>query len=340
MYANGAGTKQDFFEAALWFRQAADRGIPEAQYNLSLAYELGQGVGKDEPAAQRWYRQAATQGYGRARFNLALMLKEGRGSPVDVAAALTFYRAGAEQNFAPAQNNLGILLAEGRGVAANLAEAYSWLSLAVENGAKPTGRDLVARQLSPAQLAEAGTAVARLRAALVLTAPAASAASTPPPARPSTPINPPAPATPPADPAGLNARLAAIQSELERFRVENGRLAVTAQTLAQKKAALEQRLATAAPAARDKFSAQIASLEKAQAEAQTSSTRLAAENNPFKTAASRSTQNSTLTTLRTQVEQLTRTAETLRDEKTKAERQAEQLAAELKAARNSAAAPA
>jgi len=36
-----------------------------------------------------------------------------------------------------------------------LPQAYAWLSIAVENGAKPTGRDIVAQQLTSAQLAEA-----------------------------------------------------------------------------------------------------------------------------------------------------------------------------------------
>jgi TPR repeat protein len=107
---------------------------------------MGRGVAKDEVAAQRWYRLAAGQGYARAQYNLALMLEEGRGSAPDLAAAAGFYRSAALQNYAPAQNNLGILYAEGRGVTASLIDAYTWLSLAVEKGGRPTGRDLVAKQ--------------------------------------------------------------------------------------------------------------------------------------------------------------------------------------------------
>ena len=176
MFANGLGVKQDYFEAALWFRQSAERGVPEAQYNLALAYELGRGVGKDEVAAQRWYRAAAELKYPRSQYNLAIMLEEGRGGAPDTKAALDFYRAAALQNFAPAQNNLGILLAEGRAGPADLIDAYTWLALSVENGAKVTGRDILARQISPAQLAEAQSRMVRLRVQLGLREPGASTA--------------------------------------------------------------------------------------------------------------------------------------------------------------------
>lgn len=243
MYANGLGVKQDFFDAAIWFRQAADRGIAEAQYNLGLAYERGRGVGKDDVAAQRWYRASATQGYVRARYNLALMLEEGRGSAVDVTSAVEFYRAAALQNFAPAQNNLGILLAEGRGGPANLPEAFTWLALAVENGAKPLGRDIVAQQLSPEQLTDATAALAKLRAQvgaqdaakLTPTVPAAPVAPAP-----SAPVVTVAESTPPPVPAADAAerqkvaeRLSAAETTLEKLRLENVTLR-TEKTEAQK----------------------------------------------------------------------------------------------------------
>jgi TPR repeat protein len=163
MYANGIGVPKDDFEALLWFRQAADQGLAEAQYNLALAYEHGRGVRLDEAAARRWYRLAVTQGNPRAQYNLALMLEEGRGGDPGPEEALTLYRAAAAQGFAAAQNNLGLMLAAGRVGPPNLVEAYKWLSLAVENGMSPEARDLVAKQLSSEQLAQANSSLARAR---------------------------------------------------------------------------------------------------------------------------------------------------------------------------------
>ncbi len=178
MYAHGVGTRQDYFEALIWLRPAAERGLAEAQFDLALAYEHGRGVGRDEALAQRWYSAAAAQGQARAQFSLGLMLEQGRGSPADAATAAIFYRAAAVQNYALAQNNLGLLLAEGRGVAADPIEGYKWLALAVENGADPSARNLVAGRLSETELAEANASLARARALVTGNAPALAAGRT------------------------------------------------------------------------------------------------------------------------------------------------------------------
>ena len=245
MYANGVGVKQDYLEAVLWFRQAAEQGVPEAQFNLGLAYELGRGVRKDEGLAQRWYRRAATQGNPRALYNLALMLEEGRGVLADPVAAMNFYRAAAAQNFAPAQNNLGILLAEGRGVPVNYVEAYTWLTVAAENGIASNVRNIVAQKLSPAALEEANAALAQLRPQFGL--------KEGPPAR----IAAAAPAAPAAgrdlvaaELMALKKRLAAADSELEKVRAENVRLAEIARATERSRGETERRLTAAESAAR------------------------------------------------------------------------------------------
>jgi TPR repeat protein len=113
------------------------------------------------------------------------MLEDGRGSASDQAAAATLYRAAAAQNFGPAQNNFGIMLAEGRGgLKPDPVEAYAWLSLAVENGAMSTARDLLVRQLAPAQIAAASTRTSFLRAQLD----AGAAAPAPTPVAPTSPV--------------------------------------------------------------------------------------------------------------------------------------------------------
>jgi hypothetical protein len=233
---------QDYLQAAQWFRRGADAGVPEAQYNLARAYELGRGLMKDESAAQKWYRTAAAAGYARARYNLAIMLEEGRGSTADPFAAEEFYRSAAQQNYAPAQNNLGVLLAEGCDVPADLTQAYAWLAIAAENGARSTGRDLVAQQFTSAQLAEANIAVAKLRAQLACRAPPALATGTGP--RAAAPV---APAVPPASPAGdesdLRARLAVAQADLAELLIEHARINGLARSFAREKNALEQQLA-------------------------------------------------------------------------------------------------
>ena len=59
MYVIGRGVLQDDAEAVRWYRQAAEQGLAQAQYNLGVMYANGQGVRQDDAEAVRWYRQAA-----------------------------------------------------------------------------------------------------------------------------------------------------------------------------------------------------------------------------------------------------------------------------------------
>ncbi len=274
MYANGLGVKQDFAEAVVWFRPAADRAVPEAQYNLALAYELGRGVAKDEGAAQKWYRAAAAQNYARARYNLALMLEDGRGSAPDQAAAAGLYRAAAAQNFGPAQNNYGMMLAEGRGAPkADAVEAYAWLSLAVENGSKPTAREQLGRRLAPDQLADAVSRAEVLRAQFrPATVPGAAsgvvAVLVSPASRPR-PSETPAPAAGPVDtapPVAADPAVSALRSQI--YQLERDAVAVRAENAAalREVADLGAQLKTAQAADREQLNTQLDSAGKTIAE--------------------------------------------------------------------------
>lgn len=76
-----------------WELNAAEKGLPLAQYNLGISYEYGQGgAEKDEKKAVFWFRKAAEQGFALAQFSLALNLKNGRGVEKDEAQALEWFR--------------------------------------------------------------------------------------------------------------------------------------------------------------------------------------------------------------------------------------------------------
>lgn len=223
MYGRGLGVKIDAFESVLWFRQAAEQGVAEAQFNLGLAYDTGRGVGADAKQARQWYRLAAEQGYPRAQYNLAVLLEEGKGGAKDDPLAARLYLAAAQQGFGPAQNNYGIMVGEGRGgLAADLVEAFAWLSLAVDNGVTPAGRDLVANQLTPAQRTLALQRIAQLR-------------GTPSPAVAASPA--------PTAPAPANdAALAELRRRVDELEAMNAQLRTENTALSQ-----QAKLATASP---------------------------------------------------------------------------------------------
>ena len=69
MYAQGMGTKQDFAQAAHWYREAAAQGHAKAQFNLGFLHSHGQGVDQDYAKAYEWYAISEASGYAIAKQN-------------------------------------------------------------------------------------------------------------------------------------------------------------------------------------------------------------------------------------------------------------------------------
>jgi len=102
-------------------RPLAEQGDPRAQFRLGSLYENGDGVPRDFAKARLWYEKAAAQGEAKAQFYLGIQSAYGEGGPLD------------------------------------LVQAHMWYSLAAGNGNAnaPGFRDDLARQMTPAQIAEA-----------------------------------------------------------------------------------------------------------------------------------------------------------------------------------------
>ena len=64
-------------EIAKWYRLATEQGLPEAQFNLGLAYHSGKGVKKDKTEAAKWFSLAAEQGLPEAQFTLGVAYYSG-----------------------------------------------------------------------------------------------------------------------------------------------------------------------------------------------------------------------------------------------------------------------
>jgi localization factor PodJL len=71
--------------AARWFREAAERGLTDSQYNLAALYEDGRGVAKSLADAYKWFALAARSGDRGAGQRLALL--KPRLNPSELASA-------------------------------------------------------------------------------------------------------------------------------------------------------------------------------------------------------------------------------------------------------------
>jgi uncharacterized protein len=82
---------QDYAQAALWYRKAAEQGDTVAQTNLGNLYYDGPGVLRDYAQAVLWYRKAAEQGDADAQDSLGDLYLHGQGVPRDYAEAYFWY---------------------------------------------------------------------------------------------------------------------------------------------------------------------------------------------------------------------------------------------------------
>jgi len=166
MYFEGEGVQQDYAEAMKWYRKAAEQGHADAMILLGFMFEVGQGGPKNYGEAIKWFRAAADQGSADAQYALGDMYEGGKGVPQDYPAAMEWFRKAADQGEAHAQYALGDMYEEGKGVPKNYVRAHMWYNLAAstyasspyyesERESAEKLRDLLARKMTPAQIAEA-----------------------------------------------------------------------------------------------------------------------------------------------------------------------------------------
>jgi len=147
----------DYATALREWEPLAKQGYADAQTFLGIMYEKGQGVPQDYKTAVKWLRLAAERGYAPAQPNLGVMYEYGLGVPQDYKIAVKWFRLAAEQGYAFAQLKLGAMYAKGQGVIRDYVYAHMWGNIAASNGVKSGAmlRDLVAKRMTPAQIAAA-----------------------------------------------------------------------------------------------------------------------------------------------------------------------------------------
>ena len=112
----------------------AERGIPEAVYNMGVCCEKGDGTAQDPVQAVAWYEKAAQLGFAKAQYNLGVCKYTGSGTEADAAAAAALFRTAAEAGDMYAQYNYGVCLFNGDGTPADRSGAKEWFRKAAAQG--------------------------------------------------------------------------------------------------------------------------------------------------------------------------------------------------------------
>jgi uncharacterized protein len=120
-------------------------------------YYFGQGIGQSFYEAAKWYRAAAEQGDATAQTQLGVLRLEGKGLEKNYVEAAEWFRKAADQDDAWAQSFLGAEYIRGLGVPQDFVLAYMWFNLAAGQGLQNArdDRDKLIRYMTPAQISEA-----------------------------------------------------------------------------------------------------------------------------------------------------------------------------------------
>ncbi|MCJ2183215.1 sel1 repeat family protein, partial [Novosphingobium sp. 1949] len=121
-----AWSQGDFAGAVARWKPLADKGDPDAQFNLAQAYKLGRGVPIDLARAKTLYGEAAAKGHVQAADNYGLLLFQDG----ERAKAMPYIEASAARGDARAQYILGIAHFNGDLAAKDWVRAYALVTLA------------------------------------------------------------------------------------------------------------------------------------------------------------------------------------------------------------------
>ncbi|MSO65867.1 MAG: sel1 repeat family protein [Alphaproteobacteria bacterium] len=139
-----------------------ERSVGTFEALIGDAYYYGHGVSRDYVAAVGWYRRAAAKGNAMAQSTLGDVYYYGRGMPQNFVAAATWWQLAADSGVAIAQLNLSVVCANGDGVPQDYVKAHTYANLAAarlpegeDRNTAIKNRDIVAKLMTPSQLAEA-----------------------------------------------------------------------------------------------------------------------------------------------------------------------------------------
>ncbi len=168
MQAEGVGVPKNEEAAFLMFKKAAVKGLPQAQYNVGIFLAEGRGTARSVPESIRWLRQAAVKGHTLARVYMTALLLRGEIQALNiqqVAEMARWINDEALRGDKQAQFYMGLMTARGVGVQPDAAEAYYWFELAAKQDVAPAvhGRELLAEQLTTAQVEEAQNRAAQFK---------------------------------------------------------------------------------------------------------------------------------------------------------------------------------
>ena len=123
--------------------KVAEKGNPDAQYTIGMAYLEGKGVQKSEEKAIEWFEKAAAKGNPDAAYKLGNYYFYGNSPliPKFYKKAIEYYTRAAIKGNADAQRQLAVCLYNGIGEAQSFRDAFNWISKSVNSSPTPVSEN-------------------------------------------------------------------------------------------------------------------------------------------------------------------------------------------------------
>lgn len=142
MYESGHGVAQSYREAAKWYERSFNQGYKKATSAMAFIYESGLGAKRSRALAIEHYTTAAEGGDLRAINNLGLIYKDRSGSKPNYHGAVVFFQKGNLQEYSPCQANLAAMYEKGLDVERNCQTAAVLFKRAARQGSISAKRSL------------------------------------------------------------------------------------------------------------------------------------------------------------------------------------------------------
>jgi len=135
-----AWSRGDYDTAVAQWQIPANKGDPDAMFNMGQAYKLGRGVPRDMAKAEDYYRRAAQKGHVRAADNYGILLfQTGRQTE-----ALPWLNAAADRGEPRAMYILGIAAYNGDYTPKDVVRAYALMTRSAATGLQQAQSSLAA----------------------------------------------------------------------------------------------------------------------------------------------------------------------------------------------------
>lgn len=132
--ARQAYERGDYPEAHKRLLALAEKGNPEAQFDLAHIYFSGAGVVRDDRIGWSYLSAAANAGNTAAMLEMGMRYASGIGTQQSLIMAVRWYRRAAHLGEAVAAFNLASMYEVGTEVPKDIRLAYAWYQISLKNG--------------------------------------------------------------------------------------------------------------------------------------------------------------------------------------------------------------